>query len=129
MIEKKIYCEILFNLFQNAVKFNKPNGSILTTVRYEKETGKLWTSIEDTGVGINAKERQNLFIAFRNATNERLKQQTMVKSGVGTGLSNSKCLVEALAGTIDLQSKPNKGTIVTFSIDLVLKKETPASMV
>ena len=120
MIDKKIYCDIFFNLFQNAVKFNKPNGSILTTVRYEKETGKLWTSIEDTGVGINAKERQNLFIAFRNATNERLKQQTMVKSGVGTGLSNSKCLVEALAGTIDLQSKPNKGTIVTFSIDLVL---------
>ena len=46
----------------------------------------------------------------------------MAKSGVGIGLSNSKCLVEALAGTIDLQSKPDKGTIVTFSVDLVLKK-------
>ena len=34
-IEKKIYSEILFNIFQNAVKFNKPNGSIVTTVRYE----------------------------------------------------------------------------------------------
>ena len=122
-IEKKIYCEILFNLFQNAVKFNKSNGSIVTTVRYEKETGKLWTSVEDTGAGINAKVRRSLFIAFRNATNERLNQQSIFKSGVGTGLSNSKCLVEALGGTIDLQSKPNKGTIVTFSVDLVLGKE------
>ena len=72
-----------------------------------------------------------MFIAFRNATNERLNQQTVFKSGVGTGLSNSKCLVEALGGTIDLQSKPNKGTIVTFSVDLVLgkEKEMPASSV
>ena len=83
------------------------------------------TSVEDTGVGINSNERQNLFIAFRNATNERRKQQAKFKSGVGTGLSNSKCLVEALDGYIDLQSKPNKGTIVTFEVDLVLKKETP----
>ena len=83
------------------------------------------TSVEDTGVGINSNERQNLFIAFRNVTDERRKQQAKFKSGVGTGLSNSKCLVEALDGYIDLQSKPNKGTIVTFEVDLVLKKETP----
>ena len=45
------------------------------------------------------------------------------KSGIGIGLSNSKSLVEALAGEIDIQSRSNKGTIVQFSVDIVLKKE------
>ena len=58
----------------------------------------------------------------------RLKEQAFFKTGVGTGLSNSKCLVEALGGTIDLQSKPDKGTIVTFSVDLVIKKEKETSV-
>ena len=65
-IERKLYMEILYNLMQNAVKFNKPNGSILTTLRYDKESGKLWTSIEDTGIGIRQNIKNNLFIAFRS---------------------------------------------------------------
>lgn len=122
-IEKKIYCEILYNLFQNAVKYNKPNGQIVTTVRFDAETCKLWTTIEDTGVGIKQSLRKNLFIAFRNSENQSSSRHTLSKSGIGIGLSNSKCLVEALGGTIDLQSKLDKGTIVTFSIDIVLQKE------
>ena len=65
LLEKKIYSEILYNLFQNAVKFNKVNGSILTTISYDSHTGKLLTSIEDTGVGIVQNVKHNLFIAFR----------------------------------------------------------------
>lgn len=38
-------------------------------------------------------------------------------------MSNSKCLVNALSGTIDIQSKVDKGTIVTFSVDIVLAKD------
>ena len=70
-IEKKIYCEILYNLFQNAVKFNKPNGSILTTISFDKDEGKLLTSIEDTGVGIVQNVKHNLFIAFRGQTKKK----------------------------------------------------------
>ncbi len=51
-IERKLYSEILYNLFQNAIKFNKANGAVTVNVRYEKETGKMLTIIEDTGVGI-----------------------------------------------------------------------------
>ena len=77
------------------------------------------TIIEDTGVGIPQNIKQNLFIAFRNATNVK-KTQALSNSGIGIGLSNSKCLVNALAGEIDLQSKLDKGTIVTFEIDIVV---------
>jgi len=100
-IEKKLYSEILYNLFQNAVKFNKQNGTVAVTVRFERETGKLLTIIEDSGVGISQRVKRNLFVAFRNATNEK-KHQHLNNSGIGIGLSNSKCLVNALDGDIDL---------------------------
>ena len=83
-IEKKLYMEILYNLMQNAVKFNKPQGSILTTLCYDEVTGKLWTSIEDTGIGIRQDIKKRLF------------------KGFGIGLCNSKSLVEALNGKIDV---------------------------
>ena len=66
MIENKLYKEILYNIIQNAVKFNKNKGAIMASVRYESEQGKLWTMIEDTGVGISPKQKHHLFIAFRN---------------------------------------------------------------
>ena len=52
LVEKKLYSEILYNIIQNAVKYNRPNGSIVASVRYDKDTSKLWTTIEDSGVGI-----------------------------------------------------------------------------
>lgn len=122
LIEKKVYSEILYNLFQNAVKYNKFNGTLKTMVSYEKGTGKLWTVIEDTGVGMDIKKKHDLFIAFRG-TSKKVKSETLAKAGVGIGLSNSKCLINSLNGTIDLQSKPDKGTIVTFSIDVTAKPE------
>ena len=51
-IEKKIYCAILFNIAQNAVKFNKINGKILISISFKREKGRLLTTIEDTGIGI-----------------------------------------------------------------------------
>mmetsp|Transcript_22482 Transcript_22482/g.27727 ORF Transcript_22482/g.27727 Transcript_22482/m.27727 type:complete len:141 (-) Transcript_22482:1460-1882(-) len=118
LIERKLYMEIIYNLIQNAVKFNKPKGSIIATVSYDKENAKLWTMIEDTGVGISPKIKSNLFIAFRSQTLAMRGQKG--QAGIGTGLSNSKCLVNALAGDINIQSKPNKGTIVTFSVDIMV---------
>ena len=51
-IESKIYSEILFNIAQNAIKFNKPKGAITISVSFNEKTGKLWTYVEDTGIGI-----------------------------------------------------------------------------
>ena len=54
-IDKKIYSEILFNIAQNAIKFNKPNGSVLICVSFNNVTKKLWTITEDSGIGIDPK--------------------------------------------------------------------------
>ena len=85
--------EIIYNLIQNAVKFNKSGGSILITLRFDYDSEMLLTSIEDTGIGIKEKIKRNLFIAFRGSNNNRVS-----KSGIGIGLSNSKCLTRALDG-------------------------------
>ena len=63
-------------------------------------------------------------MVFRNQVGQK-SSQNVGKSGVGIGLSNAKCLTSALNGAIDLQSKPDKGTIVNFSVDIVIKKEKP----
>ena len=116
-IEKKIYSEILFNIAQNAVKFNKPNGSVVICVSYNTETKKIWTFIEDSGIGIDQNTKRSLFIAFRNQSKVNLTRMNSESSGIGIGLSNSKCLVKALNGHISLESKLGNGTIVSYSIE------------
>ena len=97
----------------------------MASVRYESEQGKLWTMIEDTGVGISPKQKHHLFIAFRNqnCSQSSLNAGRKAYTGIGRGLSNAKSLVNALSGEINILSKPNCGTIVTFSVDIVVKKE------
>ena len=116
-LEKKIYCEILFNIAQNAVKFNKLNGSVLICVSFNTETKKLLTIVEDSGIGIDQNIKRSLFIAFRNQSNTNLFRMNSESSGVGIGLSNSKCLVKALNGKISLESKLGNGTIVSYSVE------------
>ena len=102
---------------QNALKFNKPKGTILICVSFNKSTGKLWTFVEDTGIGIEKNQMRSLFIAFRNKLTPKLSFEQSEKSGIGIGLSNSKCLVKALGGQINLESKLGHGTIVSFSVE------------
>ena len=116
-IERKIYSEILFNIAQNAVKFNKPSGSIVICVSFNTQTKKLWTFIEDSGIGIDQNIKRNLFVAFRNQAKVSLFRMNSESSGIGIGLSNSKCLVKSLNGQISLESKLGNGTIVSYSIE------------
>ena len=57
--------EIVYNLIYNAVKHNKNGGNITTSLRFDKDTKKLVTSIEDTGQGIPDEIKPNLFKTFR----------------------------------------------------------------
>ena len=63
---------------------------------------------------------RGLFIAFRNKLTPKLSFEQTEKSGIGIGLSNSKCLVKALEGQINLESKLGHGTIVSFSVETLL---------
>jgi signal transduction histidine kinase len=117
-LDTKLYREILFNIIYNAVKFNKPNGSIKIDYSFDERTNSLITKVTDTGIGISARKQSKLFHAFKGSVRSTFEKQESFKSGVGIGLSNSKALAEYLSGQIELQSKFDQGTSVTFSVKI-----------
>jgi signal transduction histidine kinase/CheY-like chemotaxis protein len=101
--------QVLLNLFSNAIKYNRAGGKV--EVSFETADGRVRTRIADTGIGIRADYLPKLFEPF-----ERLGAEQTDIEGTGLGLSLSKALLEAMGGTIEVDS--NLGTGTTFLIDL-----------
>lgn len=110
--------QVLINLLSNAVKYNQDNGRVTLSSRVEKE-GWLRIEVRDTGPGIASDKLSLLFTPF-----ERLDQSCGAISGVGIGLHIVKQLVEAMHGTVGVESEPGKGS--TFWFELPLAKDAGA---
>lgn len=109
--DKNRYMQMLLNLLGNALKFTE-NGEVWVLVRYDREEGKLYTSVKDSGIGIRDEDKQKLFSLFG-----KLDDHThMNPQGSGLGLHICKKLAEAMGGTVELESEYTKGTTITFSI-------------
>jgi len=100
-------CQILLNLLSNAIKY-AANGSISLEIDYE--TGTLIAVVADTGPGISAHDALRIFEPFERGKN------AMDHTGTGLGLTICKKLVEAMGGSITLQSSPGWGA--RFSVRL-----------
>jgi signal transduction histidine kinase len=99
---------VLNNLISNSLKFSSSGGSIV--LRAWQIPEKIVVSVSDTGSGI-PKDKQHLL--FSKFTQIRNANATV---GTGLGLYIAKGIVEAHGGTISLESEPNKGTTITFTI-------------
>ena len=77
-----------------------------------KDAGKTLVQVIDNGIGMSKKETAAVFELFQ--TNNKLDRYG--KKGTGLGLSTVKKLIEKLEGTIWLNSKPNVGTVVHFTL-------------
>jgi signal transduction histidine kinase/CheY-like chemotaxis protein len=103
--------QILFNLAGNAIKFTGKGGvSIRATIKDKC----LQIAIRDTGIGMTREEQSRVFDAYVQANAETAKRF----GGTGLGLMISKNLVEALGGSLHLESTLRKGT--TFIVTLPL---------
>jgi CheY-like chemotaxis protein/anti-sigma regulatory factor (Ser/Thr protein kinase) len=102
--------QVLLNLLSNAIKYNRPRGRVTVGVGVT-DTGRVRTSVTDTGIGIQPEHLADLFEPF-----ERLGAEQSEVEGTGLGLTLSKGLIEAMGGTIDVDTQPGAGT--TFVIDL-----------
>lgn len=100
----------LDNIFDNAIKYTSPGGTITITAKEENKYAHI--SISDTGIGIPKDQINKLFVKFFRADNA-LRFQT---SGSGLGLYVVKNIVEAHGGTISITSEEGKGTTFTFTI-------------
>jgi signal transduction histidine kinase/CheY-like chemotaxis protein len=101
--------QVLLNLISNAIKYNRLNG--IVTVTCECREDRMRISIADTGMGIPAEKISQLFIPF-----ERLGAEQSAIEGTGLGLALAKRLVEAMDGTLGVESTVDQGSI--FWLDL-----------
>jgi PAS domain S-box-containing protein len=103
--------QVLINLLGNAIKFTA-RGGITLGVSWDPANKRVIFSISDTGIGISGEQLEKLFTPFYQV-NESMNR---IFGGTGLGLSISKRLVEALGGSVEVQSDPGKGSTFTFYI-------------
>ena len=99
--------EMVYNLCDNAVKYNVEKGSVELSVS-EGEQGAVLT-VRDTGIGIPPEYQSRIFERFFRVDKSRSK----ASGGTGLGLSIVKHIVQYHHGTIDLQSEAGKGTVIS----------------
>lgn len=119
--------QILINLISNAIKFTKIGFvKVKAETRNTGENFLLVFYVEDTGIGIKPEEQKKIFEAFGQLEHYDSRNY----EGTGLGLAITHKLVELLNGTIQVISKPGKGTTFLIEIPDVKKRnlEEPAKM-
>nr|WP_253912564.1 response regulator [Vibrio sp. B1Z05] len=115
--------QVLLNLGSNAVKFTH-SGEILISVKlltWQGSRCQLQFSVQDTGIGMTAKQQSQLFQSFSQAD----ASTTRKYGGTGLGLSISSKLVELMEGSISATSKPDQGSCFTFDIWVGVNQSKP----
>ena len=101
--------QVFINLMTNAIKYNRPNGTIVVACTKILERTRI--SITDTGFGLSPEKINQLFQAFN-----RLGRETKSEEGTGIGLVVSKKMVELMGGTIGVESTVGVGSVFWFEL-------------
>ena len=107
--------QILMNVIDNALKYNRPHGSVFIRVEetaFQNGTMSCRFVIEDTGIGIGEDFQAHIFEPF---TQEHQDARTNY-SGVGLGMSIVKKLVDQMKGTVAVSSQVGKGSVVQITL-------------
>lgn len=110
--------QIFVNILNNAIKYNKPGGSILADMHWEEEKEEKGRkisyifTISDTGIGMDPEFMKHMFDPF---VQEKVDARS-VYHGTGLGMSITKALVDKMGGTIHVRSEQGVGT--TFRVML-----------
>ena len=99
--------EMIYNLCDNAIKYNRSGGSVTVTVA--RSAGRASVAVADTGIGIPYEDQSRVFERFYRAD----KSHSRAIGGTGLGLSIVKHAAALHGAEIKLQSQPEDGTVVT----------------
>ncbi len=105
--------EIIYNLMDNAIKYNKDPGSVLVRL-YRRPNGKFAVSVADTGIGVEEKYMDRIFERFFRVD----KSHSREIGGTGLGLSIVKHAAKVIGAELEVRSEVGEGT----SIDVIFAK-------
>ncbi|HYD98332.1 MAG TPA: ATP-binding protein [Alphaproteobacteria bacterium] len=116
--------QVLSNLVSNAVKFTEAGEVLVAADALPEGTGwRLRLTVRDTGIGIPAELQPRLFLPFVQADGSTTRRY----GGTGLGLSISRLLVEAMGGTIAIESAAGRGSAFTVDIPVGAAVGGPAA--
>ena len=101
--------EMIYNLLDNAIKYNVPGGSVTASVR--KSAGRTILSVADTGIGIPYAHQPRVFERFYRVDKSHSKEV----GGTGLGLSIVRHAAQYHGARLELKSLPGKGTTITVT--------------
>ena len=110
---RRLLYEVIYNLCDNAIKYNVEGGSVKVSVGERDD--KAFVSVADTGIGIAPEHQSRIFERFYRVD----KSHSKASGGTGLGLSIVKHAVQYHHGTVELHSEEGKGT----TICILLPKE------
>ena len=115
--------QVLTNLVGNAVKFTEKGHVLIRVTGVERAGGyEVHVTVEDTGIGIAAENRDCIFAEFSQVDDQANRQF----EGTGLGLAITRRLIELMGGQIWVESEPGRGSCFGFSLTLPLAEAGPA---
>lgn len=109
--------QVLLNIAGNALKFTPENGKITVSMKKiyaDKNAVRIKFNIKDNGIGISKEDQEKIFIAFEQASDNKVSKY----GGTGLGLAISNNFVHLMGGKLEVQSEPGKGSDFCFEISL-----------
>jgi PAS domain S-box-containing protein len=115
LADRQRLSQVLLNLLSNAVKYNRASGRV--TVGFDQlHPDKCRVTVTDTGAGIPPSKLALLFQPF-----ERLGAEQTAVEGTGLGLALARALIEAMGGTLGVESVVDRGS--TFWVELAVTEQ------
>ena len=109
---RRLLYEMLYNLCDNAIKYNRPDGSV--RIHVESRAQDAVVSVLDTGIGIAPEHQSRIFERFYRVD----KSHSKASGGTGLGLSIVKHAAMYHGGKVELESQPGRGTEIRVTLPL-----------
>lgn len=133
---EEVYCDsvrlnqVLLNLLSNAIKFTPDEGKIELTLNEEAsplgdDYIRVHIIVSDTGIGMSEEFKKVVFESFAREDSKRVHKT----EGTGLGMAITKYIVDAMHGTIEVESEQGKGTTFRVTLDMEKAEEREADMI
>lgn len=110
--DRSMIDEVLYNLCDNAIRYNNKGGSVIVDVSSTLD-GKVRLTVKDSGIGIGKEHQERIFERFYRVDKSRSRES----GGTGLGLAIVKHILSSHGAELELESEVGRGTCITVTFD------------